>query len=324
MKNFFNSLLLCAGVIMMLTSCDPLEIIDQGPEVEPRITTTKSSDIRVYYSEATLYATIRDYDSVKEVGFVYGTDENNINTWTKGTMSDGVITANITGLTPGKKYWYCAVAKTRRNTYYAEYHYSFITFPDGPVDLGLPSGLRWSGKNLGADVPTDIGNYYAWGETQSKKYYDWTQYKFWNGDNNVYVKSMTKYGTDGKTMLDAEDDAAHTAWGGKWRMPDATEISELFQYCDIASVTINGVEGVRLISKKTMDEENFIFFPVTGYIEDASLKTSWGVYFWSRTMYPFGNANYYSPQAYSGCYNLSASLSYGYRSYGETIRPVCE
>lgn len=135
---------------------------------------------------------------------------------------------------------------------------------------------------------------------------------------------MTKYGTDGKTMLDAEDDAAHTAWGGSWRMPDATEISELFQYCDVASVTINSVEGVRLISKKTMDEENFIFFPTTGYIEDASLQDSWEIYFWSRTMYPFGDANYYRPGAYFGRYSFSASLNYGSRRLGLTIRPVCE
>lgn len=31
------------------------------------------------------------------------------------------------------------------------------------VDLGLPSGLKWSTCNVGASSPSDFGEYYAWG-----------------------------------------------------------------------------------------------------------------------------------------------------------------
>ena len=34
------------------------------------------------------------------------------------------------------------------------------------VDLGLPSGLKWSKTNLGAETETDYGNYYMWGSTK--------------------------------------------------------------------------------------------------------------------------------------------------------------
>lgn len=33
------------------------------------------------------------------------------------------------------------------------------------VDLGLPSGLLWASRNIGASLPTADGQYFAWGET---------------------------------------------------------------------------------------------------------------------------------------------------------------
>ena len=33
------------------------------------------------------------------------------------------------------------------------------------VDLGLPSGLLWADRNVGATSPEDAGLYFAWGDT---------------------------------------------------------------------------------------------------------------------------------------------------------------
>lgn len=33
------------------------------------------------------------------------------------------------------------------------------------VDLGLPSGLKWADKNVGATTPEEYGSYFAWGDT---------------------------------------------------------------------------------------------------------------------------------------------------------------
>jgi hypothetical protein len=33
------------------------------------------------------------------------------------------------------------------------------------VDLGLPSGLLWADRNVGASAPEDFGTYFSWGET---------------------------------------------------------------------------------------------------------------------------------------------------------------
>ncbi|MBQ5747368.1 MAG: PEGA domain-containing protein, partial [Bacteroidales bacterium] len=39
------------------------------------------------------------------------------------------------------------------------------------VDLGLPSGLKWATCNVGADSPEEYGDYYAWGEIETKSEY---------------------------------------------------------------------------------------------------------------------------------------------------------
>ena len=47
------------------------------------------------------------------------------------------------------------------------------TAPTGvqAVDLGLPSGQKWASFNVGATTPEGYGNYYAWGETETKTDY---------------------------------------------------------------------------------------------------------------------------------------------------------
>ena len=44
------------------------------------------------------------------------------------------------------------------------------------VDLGLPSGLLWATRNVGATSWEDYGDYFAWGETTPRSFYDWTTY----------------------------------------------------------------------------------------------------------------------------------------------------
>ena len=35
----------------------------------------------------------------------------------------------------------------------------------GEVDLGLPSGIKWADRNVGAETPQDYGAYFSWGST---------------------------------------------------------------------------------------------------------------------------------------------------------------
>lgn len=96
------------------------------------------------------------------------------------------------------------------------------------VDLGLPSGTKWAKMNVGAKSVTDHGLYFAWGETQgyadasSGKTFSQNDYK-WGTESN-----FTKYNsTDGKTVLELEDDAARINMGGQWHIPTEEDFNEL-------------------------------------------------------------------------------------------------
>ena len=133
------------------------------------------------------------------------------------------------------------------------------------VDLGLPSGIKWATKNLGASKPSDYGDYYAWGETEPKPDYSWATYKWGTMDN------LTKYNnSDGKTTLEAADDAATQKLGSSWRMPTSAEIAELLNpdNCTWTWITQDGVKGYEVKSKKN---GNSIFLPAAGYREGSEL-----------------------------------------------------
>ena len=166
------------------------------------------------------------------------------------------------------------------------------TFGIDWVDLGLPSGTIWATRNVGASVPEDYGDYFAWGETAPKDYYDWSTYKWRQGyyDANGYYSGYTKYCTDSfygfdgfvdnKTELDPADDAACAHYPGG-RMPSLEQIQELCNSCTWQWTQRNGVYG-QLV---TGPNGNTMFLPAAGYrgYDSLYLAGSHG-YYWSRTL----------------------------------------
>ena len=104
-----------------------------------------------------------------------------------------------------------------------------VPVPNNCVDLGLASGILWGKYNLGTTDPTKPGDYYAWGETETKKKYA-ENYKF-------YGKSSLKDGVikynrrDGKMVLELEDDAANVVLGVGYRIPTKEDWKELLDEC---------------------------------------------------------------------------------------------
>ena len=81
---------------------------------------------------------------------------------------------------------------------------------------------------------------------------------------------MTKYNsTDGKTTLDAEDDAATANWGGDWRMPTEDEFDELLENTTSSWTEVNGVSGLLLTSTANT---NTLFFPAVGGALDGGVS----------------------------------------------------
>lgn len=218
----------------------------------------------------------------------------------------GAFTSQLTNLTHSTTYYIRAYATNSEGTSYGEQKY-FTTLSDGMinghqyVDLGLSSGLKWATCNIGADSPEDYGNYYAWGETETKAEY--TQ------DNSV---------TFGQQLNDisgnAQYDAATANWGGSWRTPTKDEIRELIYNCNWTPETQNGVDGFKV----TGNNGNYIFIPASGYRDGSSLYIYGECYYWSSTPRQYGVE--FANILYSDTEFQSEDVNYRYR--GLTIRPV--
>jgi len=181
------------------------------------------------------------------------------------------------------------------------------------VDLGL--SVNWATFNIGTDTPEGFGKYFAWGETETKSSYSWSNYKYGTQDScTKYVQEL-----DGKTVLDPEDDAAHVIWGGDWRMPTADEYLELVNNCTWEWTTLNGVMGYLVTSMVDGYEGNSIFLPGAGYSMDSGLGGlgSQGDY-WSSSL----EYDYYDPQEFYFFKNYHETGSWD-KYVGLTIRPVC-
>ena len=186
------------------------------------------------------------------------------------------------------------------------------------VDLGLPSGLLWATCNVGAENPEDYGDYYAWGETETKGSYNWSTYKWCNGSGTSLTKycTISSYGTvDKKIILDPEDDVAHVRWGGNWRMPTMDEQNEFRTECTWKWTQLNGVNGYKVIGPNG----NSIFLPAAGYRYDGTFDDvgSYGYYWSGSLVVPYTNC------AYDVDYGKAHIDTSNYRYYGWSVRPVC-
>lgn len=200
------------------------------------------------------------------------------------------------------------------------------------IDMGL--SVKWASYNLGASIPEEIGNYYAWGETESKNTkHSWYTYKWCVGTNRINdgTAILTKYNTtanrgynsfvDGITELLPDDDVAYVKLSGNWRIPTTAEWNELLNSCTIQKTTYNEVNGYVLTSNIT---GNTIFLPETGWFD--STQHNDGMNYWSSSLaYSSYSSSYYD---YSGevIRDNGSGLRVGSqdRYYGLAIRPVCD
>ena len=191
------------------------------------------------------------------------------------------------------------------------------------IDLGLPSGTMWAACNVGAENPEDYGDYFAWGETQSKTTYNWSTYVYCNGDYNQLTKYCTQsdFGfngfTDNLKTLQSSDDAATANWGEGWRTPTYNEWVELLSKCTPTKTTRNGVNGCLFIARNG----NSIFLPAAGSYGDEELDhVGDNGSYWSSSInkaYPDGVKGFKFTLSWNDydIYDLS-------REFGLSVRPV--
>lgn len=217
-----------------------------------------------------------------------------------------------------------------------------------PIDLGLPSGLKWAQGNLGADEAQQSGLYFAWGET--------TGYENGSGhvfDNSHYTASAIS------TNLTLAQDAANVRLGGSWRMPTKEENLELCANC-FAEWTTNydgtGKAGVIFYSTTSnatgkgyykgalawmqLTGDSFytdssrpggfvaytlatphIFIPAAGrFANSASLSGEGSGYFWSSSWSSTSHGYYLNFN--NGGVGPQSGSGYVYRYFGLPVRAV--
>lgn len=241
--------------------------------------------------------------------------------------SIGNYNFTIYELEPGTTYYYRAYVKLGDEVFYGNVNSIMTLESNGTiptdtlinghkfVDLGLPSGLLWARSNVGASSSSDDGDYFAWGETESKSCYSWDTYK-WGRDYN----NLSKYNySDGKTTLALEDDVATIKWGTPCRMPSMSELQELYSNCDWSwQSTYNGTSGFLI----TGPNGNTIFFPASGYRNNGSLEGCGSLgYYWSCSLSSDNTHCAYDIDFFSGRVNPSSNYN---RYHGFSVRPVAK
>ena len=223
-----------------------------------------------------------------------------------------------------------------------------VTEDSRAIDLGLPSGTKWASMNIGASKESEIGLYFAWGETTGYKGdpddgrafytddYKWniSGYTLWYGFNKYQIPDGSdgqnnnkscwyddngKFIGDGKTKLDDSDDAAIVLWGNGWRMPTKDDVAELCANCTSAWETLDGIKGVRMTSKINGKS---IFLPAGGDRGNSGIHwVGEQGYYWASTLNSMstGIADmlYYTT-------NDDPYDHYARRFGGRNIRPVCK
>ena len=172
------------------------------------------------------------------------------------------------------------------------------------VDLGL--SVKWATCNVGASTPEEYGDYFAWGETKTKKEYNYGECASWG----------QSWGDIGGN---SSRDAATANWGGDWRLPTYKEFEELREHCTWEWTTQNGHKGYKVTSKQNGQS---IFLPAAGfrYGADEDDVGSCGNY-WSSKPDESSNSHLaYHLYFYEG----SHRVNWNPRFRGHSVRPVLE
>ncbi len=214
-------------------------------------------------------------------------------------------------------------------------------------------GPYWADTNIGAEKPEDYGFYFWWGDTVGYKREGdaWvacdgssSDFEFDEKHTPTCGKSLSTLKSEGwvvggqekksllksllgklfairreNSVLTTKHDAAQVYWGGEWRMPTNQELKDLCNKCDWTWTTMNGVNGYVVRGRGNYASAS-IFLPCAGYGPGASLghAGSTGTY-WASVPH----SDYSDSEAWDLGFNSgSHSVSYYYRYFGQSVRPV--
>ena len=203
--------------------------------------------------------------------------------------------------------------------------------PDA-IELGL--SVLWGSFNLGAGDERETGYYFAWGETEPKTSYTWSDYSYSNSGGTGFSKYCfdpewwTGPGEpDHCTELEPSDDPVRVHLGGGWRMPTRWELWELWDFISYEGgrlnlETVGGTRGFRI----SASSGESVFFPCAGRVI-GNMVEEYGRYgyYWTSSLtrsVKSGPAGAYFLGAEGTVENVN-EWTCG-RFYGMPVRPVRE
>ena len=182
------------------------------------------------------------------------------------------------------------------------------------IDLGLPSGTKWSCCNLGAPSPENGGAYFAAGETSEKlDYSDETYSLFINVNGRKMVQDL------GPDISGTQYDAAYVNLGSPWRMPSKQDWEELIDNCE-------QVTGREMKNKYELNGSlfigpngNYIFVPVVPIKTGKEVQKTGIGYYWTSSQSLSSN--------YALWYMIQTSIYQSFQymdvaTFGAQIRPI--
>ena len=278
------AIMLIVATIIVAGCNKPDEPNNEGGnnDSDVRVTTYSPQDITATTAKCGGDVIVTQGLSLTELGVCWSTESNPVasDVHIATEKWEDPFVCILTGLEPSTKYYVRAYALRGLEYYYGEEKSLITEISSGDgntdggnvnghlyIDLGLPSGTLWAICNIGADSPEKSGDYFAWGETETKEIYNWVNYKFCNGGNDQLTKYCNDphWGYNGFTdtlcVLNEEDDIAMISWGSGWRMPSQQDWYELMSYCSHNWTNQNGVNGLVFTSPNGGN----IFFPASGY-----------------------------------------------------------
>ena len=184
------------------------------------------------------------------------------------------------------------------------------------VDLG--DAGKWGYCNVGAFLPEEQGEYFAWGETIGHKLnaykngfegghnFNWANAPF-NGANEEYDETYfntTKDIVCPNGTLALKYDAANVNWGNGWRLPTKGDFETLK-----SKATFDNSSSPAYIFKS---ESKSVFFPAAG-LSNGTVWTENIPYYWSSSLYSGGYVWIFFANNYA--------INPGDRKTGMTVRP---
>ena len=199
-----------------------------------------------------------------------------------------------------------------------------VTIDYSYVDLGLPSGLKWATRNIGATSESDYGDFFMWGSTtpNTASQCNWSNAPFNNkaSDYDSTYFNSVKGTVCPNDVLAKDYDTATQIMGGDWRMPTKADFDELLSGTTnewIEDYNGTGVSGRKFISKT--DTSKYIFIPAAGGCYNGSVNNVGdNSYVWSSSLGTSDPNGAWYLSFYSG----NCGVNSRYRCYGQSVRGV--